>query len=262
MAPLVLKIKGNKTFSPFSTLSSEDDLSKTWRVCTKVKDSLENGSRLENLSWRLWFRQDRFKKQHKNFRRLSLRTARKLSCNVKLAPLNDIKLEPMEQEQFAQQITFDPAFYIQQEQQQYPQLDNYNMTQQGGDDTLVQLDDILGVFNNVQGLNMPNDMMQDGWDFGYPSPTNPYGSSPTQPVITSPMRISGFSPPIPDSNAVYVAGSAMPPPPTATLRNKILMDQEMRFNNSPQQYNQLPHHSPVPPTTPSSITISHPMPPL
>ncbi|KAI9007509.1 hypothetical protein J3Q64DRAFT_1648859, partial [Phycomyces blakesleeanus] len=57
MAPLVLKIKGSKSFLPFSNLDSEEDLSKTWRVCTKVKDSLENGSRLENLSWRLWFRQ-------------------------------------------------------------------------------------------------------------------------------------------------------------------------------------------------------------
>ncbi|KAI8882399.1 hypothetical protein K501DRAFT_251491 [Backusella circina FSU 941] len=243
MAPLVLKIKGNKTFSPFSTLSSEDDLSKTWRVCTKVKDSLENGSRLENLSWRLWFRQDRFKKQHKHFRRLSLRTARKLSSNVKLTPLNDIKLEPIAQDEVVQQTVFDPAFYIQQE---YPGMNQFNMTQQpeSEDNTLVQLDDILNVFNNAQGLsNIPNDIMQDGWDFGYPSPTNPYGS-PTSPHMRMP-------PPIPDSDAVYVAGSAIPPPPTATLRTKILMDQEMRMNNS-QQYNH--------PTTPSSITISHSMP--
>lgn len=54
MAPIVLKVKGNMQSLPFGNDSS-DDLSKTWRVCTKVKDSLENGSRLENLSWRLWF---------------------------------------------------------------------------------------------------------------------------------------------------------------------------------------------------------------
>jgi hypothetical protein len=54
MAPIVLKVKGNIQSLPFGNDSSED-LSKTWRVCTKVKDSLENGSRLENLSWRLWF---------------------------------------------------------------------------------------------------------------------------------------------------------------------------------------------------------------
>jgi hypothetical protein len=54
MAPIVLKVKGNNHLLPFNNLDS-DDLSKTWRVCTKVKDSLENGSRLENLSWRLWF---------------------------------------------------------------------------------------------------------------------------------------------------------------------------------------------------------------
>ncbi|KAI8354078.1 hypothetical protein BD560DRAFT_357540 [Blakeslea trispora] len=54
MAPIVLKVKGNMESLPFGNDPSED-LSKTWRVCTKVKDSLENGSRLENLSWRLWF---------------------------------------------------------------------------------------------------------------------------------------------------------------------------------------------------------------
>ncbi|KAI8883355.1 hypothetical protein K501DRAFT_333383 [Backusella circina FSU 941] len=54
MAPIVLKVKGSNQLLPFNNLDS-DDLSKTWRVCTKVKDSLENGSRLENLSWRLWF---------------------------------------------------------------------------------------------------------------------------------------------------------------------------------------------------------------
>ncbi|CAO3612453.1 unnamed protein product [Mucor hiemalis] len=57
MPPIVLKIQGNETFLPFSNLD-QDELSKTWRVCTKVKDSLENGSRLENLSWRLWFIQN------------------------------------------------------------------------------------------------------------------------------------------------------------------------------------------------------------
>lgn len=37
-----------------ASLDSEEELTKTWRICTNVKDSLENGWRLENLSWRLW----------------------------------------------------------------------------------------------------------------------------------------------------------------------------------------------------------------
>ncbi|KAG0747620.1 hypothetical protein G6F57_001865 [Rhizopus arrhizus] len=58
MSPLVLKLQQEDEASlNFSNLN-QDELSKTWRVCTKVKDSLENGSRLENLSWRLWFRQN------------------------------------------------------------------------------------------------------------------------------------------------------------------------------------------------------------
>lgn len=55
--PIVLKLEGNETCLPFSNFN-QDELSKTWRLCTKVKDALENGSRLENLSWRLWFIQN------------------------------------------------------------------------------------------------------------------------------------------------------------------------------------------------------------
>lgn len=81
MAPIVLKIKGNKSFSPFSNLDSEEELSKTWRVCTKVKDSLENGSRLENLSWRLWFLHHLLVDDSKgktHFKKLSMATTKKL----------------------------------------------------------------------------------------------------------------------------------------------------------------------------------------
>mmetsp|Transcript_4434 Transcript_4434/g.8098 ORF Transcript_4434/g.8098 Transcript_4434/m.8098 type:complete len:650 (-) Transcript_4434:224-2173(-) len=43
-------------FEPyFQEVKSEDELRKTWRVFTKVKDVLDNGRRLENASWRLWF---------------------------------------------------------------------------------------------------------------------------------------------------------------------------------------------------------------
>ncbi|KAI8809485.1 hypothetical protein BJ742DRAFT_738070 [Cladochytrium replicatum] len=35
---------------------NHDDISAIWGVFTKCKDNLENGRRLENLSWRLWYR--------------------------------------------------------------------------------------------------------------------------------------------------------------------------------------------------------------
>ncbi|KAG8845489.1 hypothetical protein FRB91_001727, partial [Serendipita sp. 411] len=57
MAPFVLKFKGNKSFSPLSQISDADTLTRTWKVCTKVAAHLEQGQRLENLSWRLWFLQ-------------------------------------------------------------------------------------------------------------------------------------------------------------------------------------------------------------
>ncbi|KAK4533697.1 hypothetical protein CCYA_CCYA18G4579 [Cyanidiococcus yangmingshanensis] len=43
-------------FAPYlQEVKTEDDLRKTWRVFTKMKDVLETGRRLENFSWRLWF---------------------------------------------------------------------------------------------------------------------------------------------------------------------------------------------------------------
>ncbi|KAF7307929.1 hypothetical protein MKEN_01153800 [Mycena kentingensis (nom. inval.)] len=51
---LNLKFKGNKSFVAFSNLGDAESLTKTWKVCTKVASYLEQGQRLENLSWRLW----------------------------------------------------------------------------------------------------------------------------------------------------------------------------------------------------------------
>ncbi|EMD34953.1 hypothetical protein CERSUDRAFT_116480 [Gelatoporia subvermispora B] len=53
-----LKFKGNKSFVPFSNLGDADSLTMTWKVCTKVASFLEQGQRLENLSWRLWHLQN------------------------------------------------------------------------------------------------------------------------------------------------------------------------------------------------------------
>ncbi|KAI8343022.1 hypothetical protein BC941DRAFT_410233 [Chlamydoabsidia padenii] len=78
MAPLVLKIKESKSFLSFVDLDSEEELSKAWQVCTKVKDSLENGSRFENLSWRLWFRRQLSQHQTTTTTNLSRHTAQLL----------------------------------------------------------------------------------------------------------------------------------------------------------------------------------------
>ncbi|KAF8064406.1 hypothetical protein FPV67DRAFT_220987 [Lyophyllum atratum] len=55
---LNLKFKGNKSFVAFSNLGDTESLTKTWKVCTKVASYLEQGQRLENLSWRLWHLQN------------------------------------------------------------------------------------------------------------------------------------------------------------------------------------------------------------
>ncbi|KAI0087548.1 hypothetical protein BDY19DRAFT_236478 [Irpex rosettiformis] len=73
---LNLKFKGNKSFVPFSNLGDVDSLTKTWKVCTKVAGFLEQGQRLENLSWRLWHLQNLMvdsdnAKSKREFRKLS-----------------------------------------------------------------------------------------------------------------------------------------------------------------------------------------------
>ncbi|KAJ2138538.1 hypothetical protein IWW43_006017, partial [Coemansia sp. RSA 1935] len=85
MAPILLKIKGTKLFSPFDEIEDVGDLSTLWRVCTKVKDSLENGSRLENLSWRLWHLHQTLEARGKgkDYRKLSPATTKQLEKSIR-----------------------------------------------------------------------------------------------------------------------------------------------------------------------------------
>ncbi|KAJ3264246.1 hypothetical protein HK104_006496, partial [Borealophlyctis nickersoniae] len=83
MPTIFLKVKGRGTdFSPFAELDNDDDLARAWKTCTKVKDTLENGSRLENLSWRLWHLHQSLVRTQKmdsaGFRRLSEEKTRRL----------------------------------------------------------------------------------------------------------------------------------------------------------------------------------------
>jgi hypothetical protein len=123
MPPIALKIKGSKSFFPLSNLDSEEDLSKTWRVCTKIKDSLENGSRLENLSWRLWHYND--KCNNGTFQSLSKTTAMKLDHHqLKFRPLKNKKKRNNDSSnntsQKQQTPTSLPMMMPQEQQQQQP----------------------------------------------------------------------------------------------------------------------------------------------
>ncbi|KAF5363111.1 hypothetical protein D9757_011712 [Collybiopsis confluens] len=80
---LNLKFKGNKSFVAFSNLNDVDSLTKTWKVCTKVASYLEQGQRLENLSWRLWHLQNLMvdtdnAKSKREFKKLSKHMSDKL----------------------------------------------------------------------------------------------------------------------------------------------------------------------------------------
>ncbi|PVU99228.1 hypothetical protein BB559_000899 [Furculomyces boomerangus] len=83
MASIILKIKGPKIFSSVRDFHGPNDLSEIWKVCSKVKDSLENGLRLENLSWRLWHLQNSldFQEENPNFQHFTSRTQTQNSDN-------------------------------------------------------------------------------------------------------------------------------------------------------------------------------------
>ncbi|KAJ3054207.1 hypothetical protein HK097_002430 [Rhizophlyctis rosea] len=94
MAPIILKVKASENdFSPFADLDNGEDLARTWKTCTKVKDTLENGSRLENLSWRLWHLHQSLVQSRKintrQFRKLSSATTKKLEeTEQQVSPLS------------------------------------------------------------------------------------------------------------------------------------------------------------------------------
>ncbi|OBZ88582.1 Transcription factor GATA-4 [Choanephora cucurbitarum] len=267
MAPIVLKIKGDKTFSSFSALASEEDLSQAWRVCSKVRDSLEQGSRLENLSWRLWHRHHTVT-EGPSFKTLSATTARKLSNQCTLSPtqpkVEHSPVHPLERTEpdipMAEPLRFPDSFYNSQ------QNTHFGLAEFNGSGNVVELDDIFHAFSNSFAIPTAPMDMADGWDFGIPSPTNPY-YSPSQSNSTTPPSATQVNAPslqLEETNtspvllnfdmmatsneistnssndAMYVSGSTMPPPPTATLRNKILgsiHQQQQQFNSSGQLYN-------------------------
>ncbi|KAI8890193.1 hypothetical protein K501DRAFT_266112 [Backusella circina FSU 941] len=240
MAPLVLKIKGDKTFSPFSSLCSEEDLSNAWRVCHKVRHSLENGSRLANLSWRLWHQQ-----QQRPFQKLSLNKARRLSTNV-VACTDDSQETP---KQDNNTVDIDNTTTV-------PVMNNNNnndyMSFSSNNSNIFNaanftnqsnvIDDILNnVFNTIPTDN--NMGMADGWDFGYPSPSNPY-YSPTQPhqqllVDPTPLMIiptldnqQQQQPDNSNNNAVYIGTPFNPQPIDYTTSRPNTTIDDSPFNNS------------------------------
>lgn len=55
---ILLKAKGGKPFGAFANLTDDSSLQLTWKVCSKVAAHLDQGQRIENLSWRLWHLRD------------------------------------------------------------------------------------------------------------------------------------------------------------------------------------------------------------
>lgn len=80
MSTFVLQLKGDNTFSLLSQVADAESISEIWKLCTKVSAHLEQGERLENLSWRLFYLPsiDKSAGVNKTFKRLSKETGQRL----------------------------------------------------------------------------------------------------------------------------------------------------------------------------------------
>ncbi|CAO3610049.1 unnamed protein product [Mucor hiemalis] len=66
-----------------------DNLSCMWTVFSKCKDNLENGRRLENMSWRLWYRESSLKESIHNNNRTQLSS----TCPIPIHKTNNTLIE-------------------------------------------------------------------------------------------------------------------------------------------------------------------------
>ncbi|CAO3610098.1 unnamed protein product [Cunninghamella blakesleeana] len=80
MIPIVLEAKEVSTILT-KTNGDINEVHQTWKICTKIKDALENGSRLENISWRKWYlKNQKIKEATYKRKKSSLKT---LECQYK-----------------------------------------------------------------------------------------------------------------------------------------------------------------------------------
>lgn len=210
MAPIVLKVKGNmQSLLPFGNLDSSDDLSKTWRVCTKVKDSLENGSRLENLSWRLWFAHNvnntkQSKESKRNFKvpenfdfkAEKETTIKKEEADYKRQLLLQQKKQVTQLMANNKAATYPPVqpVSIKREEPQR-QFTLHQYTSDQANDQVIELDDIFKSFggSNMQAYLDPTEEQQldnlinEAWPISSTTSTPPYLHHSN---ATSPMNVS------------------------------------------------------------------------
>lgn len=249
MAPIVLKVKGNLQSLPFGNLDSSDDLSKTWRVCTKVKDSLENGSRLENLSWRLWFAHNVNRPTNTN-----MTTNFKVPDNFDFkaqdtSKKKKLKIESMEveykrklslQQKKQAELLFNQS-YLNRQREEFT-LQQFTSDQAG--DQVIELDDIFKSFGaDIQAYLDPTEEQQldnlinESWPIS--SSNSSYNelinSNATSPVAMTFGNITAHPPTYNNqynnsnhnntnynNQALYVSSEVMPPIPIGTLHNKLL----------------------------------------
>ncbi|CAO3611041.1 unnamed protein product [Mucor fragilis] len=258
MAPIVLKVKGNMQSLPFNNDDASDDLSKTWRVCTKVKDSLENGSRLENLSWRLWFAHNT--NDNKKPTPVSPAAA-SLLRNFKVPDDFDFKAQQQKRKKMKTHAELEAEYRrklsLQQKKQAEQKIQDFNLynnnsnsnvnvdkqkeftlhqfTSDQAGDQVIELDDIFKSFSgDMQAYLNPSEesptsqqldqIINQSWPLSS-SDFVQVNSNNTSPITYQPPS---YQPDYTDynynenSSALYVSSEAMPPIPIGTLHNKLL----------------------------------------
>lgn len=202
---IVLKIKDDEP----SKLSSTDELSKTWRVCTKVKDSLENGSRLENLSWRLWF-------AHNNNDKKKKKCAAVNTTLFKIPDDFDFNKAQQQQQKKKNEMEYKRKLSLQQKKQAAFLLDKreeftlHQYTSDQAVDQVIELDDI---FNSFQSYLNPLEENPTSQQLDHLINAS-WPTTHTFPTTTTTTTAN--------DTAVYVSSEMMPPIPNGTLHSRLL----------------------------------------
>lgn len=227
MTPVILKFKEKNSFLSLSSLD-EEELSKTWRVCTKVKDSLENGSRLENLSWRLWFLQNINDTKSKDTSKEENQDQQQETPESVLNySLNDIKPNSFILNQFTsdqegeQTIELKDIFPIEMQDYMYPVPENDPVYSPSVDNNLfINTNSQLYVYNNSSSHLTNHSTNLDSYITNVPqSLTNQYAEEMAHLFGTNLMEssiIPSMTIPI-DRYTDYYSTI-----PNATLHNKML----------------------------------------
>ncbi|TPX61306.1 hypothetical protein PhCBS80983_g01190 [Powellomyces hirtus] len=192
MPAIVLRVNSldhESDFAPFARLNSSTEFAAAWKTCTKVKDTLENGSRLENLSWRLWHLHqvmvETKKMNYSQFKQISCKTTKKFGQQD--SRVNKASLSPASQQKHLQkqlEKTIEQGYAL---AQQAAMLEQRGATMAEMDMERQLVKEIQAATAAIEGQQQQRELQQQLWTLDgmeMDAKTNANGVQPPAPTAT------------------------------------------------------------------------------